>query len=206
MIFAKTNRGRLAAFDPQSPLPAAQKTLLRLIDGKTRLTSLNTTLPPSACSLELIEALLDQDLIQLTKTDAGHASPSANDDSEQQSQSNRLALLSSQNAPTAPASLMALLEQEWAPAGAGAGHSADFRHSSDYQGRLQSAKDSLISFVVTHIPAQAPALSQEIDQITHNEQLKATIIAVLSMAYQACKANPDQASELYKTVQQLAED
>ena len=202
MIFAKTNRGRLAAFDPQSQLPVAQKNLLRLIDGKTRLTSLNVRLGASACSLELIESLLDQDLIQLTKTDARQASPAANDSSKQQRQRPHLELVSDESEPTAPASLMALLEQEWAPADADSAD-GDFRHSSDYLGRLQSAKANLISFVVTHMPKQATELSQEIDRIMHNDQLKATIMAVLSMAYQA---NPDQTRELQRTVQQLLED
>ena len=125
-----------------------------MIDGKTRLIALNTTLGAAACSLELIESLL---------------------------------------------------EKEWASDGAdGAdGADGDFRHSSDYLGRLHLAKDSLISFVVTHMPEQATALCQEIDQIRHNDQLKAIVMAVLSMAYQA---NPDETRELYKTGQQLLED
>ena len=122
-----------------------------MIDGKTRLIALNTTLGAAACTLELTESLLEK---ELASVDADSAE-------------------------------------------------GDFRHSSDYLGRLHLAKDSLISFVVTHMPEQATALCPEIDQIRHNDQLKAIVMAVLSMAYQA---NPDETRELYKTGQQLLED
>ena len=199
MIFAKTNLGRLAAFDPQSQLPVAQKKLLRLIDGKTRLVSLMITLGAAACSLELIESLLDQDLIQLTKTDADQTGMRPTGESRHPSRTRHLALVSNHGRLTAPASIMALLEQDWEPAAT----TSEPPHSSDYQDRLGAAKDNLIQFVTTHMPQQAQALFEEIDQIRHNDQLKATIMAVLSMAYQA---NPDQTRELQRTVQQLLED
>ena len=202
MIFAKTNLGRIAAFDPQSTLTGSQKNLLRHIDGKTRLTTLNATLPPTACSIELIEALLDQELIQLAKTETGRVGPSANDDDEANPGRRRhLSLVPDRYDDTTPASLAALLEPE---------RMADFAdssgHSADYRERLQTAKDSLVSFVLHYLPHEANAVLQEINQIAHNQQLKATIVAVLSMANQGNHADAATTRVLNQTLQALSDE
>lgn len=221
MIFAKTNLGRAAAFDPQSTLSRPEKALLRLIDGKTRLTTISSSLPPAGCSLALIEALLDQELIQLAKTDAGTKAGSANDDhadGDMAPDRNRyLAQASSHDGNTVPMGLMPqsaspsmpeLLPQllpQFAPRLALDGLPAA-KHSAHYEERLESAKDSLATFVLTYLPQDAAVVLQQVDQIAHNDQLKATIITVLSMANQASRPDPRQTRALNQTLLQLADE
>ena len=201
MIFAKTNLGRMAAFDPQSNLSSAQKALLRLIDGKTRLTTLSSTMDPADCSIELIEALLDKELIQLAKTAPGSAAKSVSDYNAQPNRARHLALVMPHYDRTMPASLAALLEPE---------RVSDFSdtaaHSFEYQERLDTAKDSLATFVLTYLPEDVALMLQEINQIANNDQLKASIVTVLNMANQNSQTDPGQTRALNQTMLQLSDD
>ena len=160
MIFAKTNLGRIAAFAPQSALPAPQK----------------------------------------AQTDA--LAVSANDDVEQPARFLQMSLVSNNREGTMTASLATLLQPDSAPEFAASGSS----HSAEYQDRLQSAKDSLIGFVLANLRQVANVVLQAVSQITHNDQLKATIIAVLSMANHASQTDPSQTRALNQALLQLADE
>ena len=200
MIFTKTNLGRMLAFDPKSSLSRSEKALLRLIDGKTRLTTLSSTMDPADCSIELIEALLDKELIQLAKTGPGLVGGSVKDENAQPGRARHLALVLPHYDRTMPASLAALLEPE---------RMSDFSdtaaHSFEYQERLDTAKDSLATFVLTYLPDDSALMLQEINQIAHNDQLKATIVTVLSMANQNSQTDRGHTLALNQTLLQLSD-
>ena len=201
MIFAKTNLGRMLAFDPQSNLSRPEKALLRLIDGKTRLSTLTSTMDPADCSIQLIEALLDKELIQLAKAEPELVGASVKEASSEPSRPRHLALVLPHYDQTMPASLAALLEPE-----SMADFSATAPHSFDYQDRMDTAKDSLATFVLTYLPDDAALMLQEVNQISNNEQLKATIVTVLNMAKQASEVDADQTQALSQTLCQLCEE
>ena len=189
MIFSKTNLGRAAAFDPFSSLPVAQKNLLRLIDGKTSLRTLSGSMEPAGCSIELIDALLNQNLIRLidehARTDFGSSNLPRH--------SSFLSLVPAQEEQTVPAQL--------APE-----HAENPAHRSSRAEKLGVAKDSIATFVLTYLPAYATAVLKDIESIANSQQLAATVDAVSSMANRSASVSPAHVKELRQAVRHLLSD
>lgn len=189
MIFSKTNLGRVTAFDPQCSLPIAQKNLLRLIDGKTPLVTLSRSMDSSSCSIELIDALLNQDLIRL----ASERSNSGFTDSHPPQRSSYLSATSTHDDRTIPAQLSSL--QEASP-----------EHKVRRAEKLGVAKESIATFVLTYLPAYATLVLKDIEDIANGQQLAATIDAVSSMANQSDSVSPVHIKELRQAVRHLLSD
>ncbi len=189
MIFSKTNLGRATAFDPHCSLPTPQKNLLRLIDGKTPLITLSRSMDASGCSIELIDALLNQDLIRLSS----ERSNSGFSDSNPLQRSSYLSAVSDHDDRTIPAQL--------APQQA-----ASPEHEVRRAEKLSVAKESIATFVLTYLPAYATTVLKDIEDIANGQQLAATIDAVSSMANQSDSVSPVHIKELRQAVRHLLSD
>ena len=189
MIFSKTNLGRAAAFDPQCNLPSAQKNLLRLIDGKTPLVALSRSMEPSACSIELIDALLNQDLIRLSSK----RSNSAFTESHPPQRPGYLSVVPAHDDRTIPAQLAPL--QESNPA-----------HQAKRAEKLGVAKESIATFVLTYLPAYATSVLKDIEDIANGQQLAATVDAVSGIANGSASVSPARVKELRQVVRHLLSD
>lgn len=190
MIFSKTTLGRAAVFDPHSRLSAPQRLLLRKIDGKTPLVAISQSLAPSNCSIELIDALLKQDLIRLTAEHSGDDAAGSG-----WPQGDRTGGFGSR-APhggydlTVPAQLVPP-------------RSASQDHMSRSTERRSSAKHNIATFVLTYLPQHAESLLKGIEDIANSQQLAATLDVVSSMANRSETVNPARTKELRQNVRDL---
>jgi hypothetical protein len=176
MIFSKTNLGRAVAFDPHSSLPIREKNLLRLIDGRTPVVALTQSMEASGCSVELFDALLNQDLIRLSTERSGHSSATPGHDDR-----------------TIPAQLAPL-------------QAKNPELQAKYAERLAAAKDSIATFVLTYLPARASAVLKDLEDVSNGQQMAATIDAVTNMANRSEAVNPVHTNELRQTVRHLLSD
>ena len=178
-IYMRTEEGQEAAYSPQSALPRKLKSILKVVDGKTR----NNVFRKNLHSFGDVDGLLRSlELAGLLKVASeGTQDGRVNLDSSTATRSNQLReqdwsatrnpleLNSQQSAFQSPS-------QPYFPsAPGGANGMAGAVMDPQKQAALNGVLDDMANFVLTHLPDQSFQILKEIEEITSLEVLAATL-------------------------------
>ena len=178
-IYMRTEEGQEAAYSPQSALPRKLKSILKVVDGKTR----NNVFRKNLHSFGDVDGLLRSlELAGLLKVASeGTQDGRVNLDSSTATRSNQLReqdwsatrnpleLNSQQSAFQSPS-------QPYYPSvPGGANGMAGAVTDPTKQAALKGVLDDMANFVLTHLPDQSFQILKEIEEITSLEVLAATL-------------------------------
>jgi hypothetical protein len=174
-VYARTERGHHAAYDPQSELPRKLKSILRVIDGKTTDDVYSEKLHAFGDVRGMLHSLNMAGFIQPVPSGAHHVrSNSGISDAE------RAVLMQPRSTDDWSATRSAHASSIFQTTRVGSGIEPDtvaLPQSSSLQFELksaralQSATDLMGSFVLTHLPEQSFQILKELEQVNSLEML-----------------------------------
>jgi hypothetical protein len=182
-VYARTERGHQAAYDPQSELPRKLKSILRVIDGKTTDDVYSEKLHAFGDVRGMLHSLNMGGLIQPVPSGAHDVRSNAGI-----SDAERVVLMTPQSTDEWSATRSAYAQSGFQSTRLGSRTDPDtvaLPQSSGLQAELkgaralQSATDLMSSFVLTHMPEQAFQILKELEEVTSLEML-----AVLLSGYE----------------------
>lgn len=182
-VYARTERGQQAAYDPQSELPRKLKSILRVIDGKTTDDVYLEKLQAFGDVRGMLHSLNMGGLIQPVGSGAHQVrSNSGISDAE------RMVLMQPQRTDDWSTTRSAYAQSSFQSTRVSSRVDPDtvaLPQSSSLQAELksaralQSATDLMGSFVLTHMPEQSFQILKELEEVTSLE-----MIAVLLSGYE----------------------
>jgi hypothetical protein len=182
-VYARTERGQHAAYDPQSELPRKLKSILRVIDGKTTDDVYSEKLHAFGDVRGMLHSLHMAGLIQPVPSGAHHVRSNT-----EISDAERMVLMQPQSTADWSATRSAYAQSSFQSTRVGSRIDPDtvaLPQSSSLQAELksaralQSATDLMGSFVLTHMPEQSFQILKELEEVTSLEML-----AVLLSGYE----------------------
>jgi hypothetical protein len=186
-VFARTERGQHAAYDPQSELPRKLKSILRVIDGKTTDDVYSEKLHAFGDVRGMLHSLHMAGLIQPIPSGAHHVRSNAGI-----SDAERVVLMQPQSTDDWSATRSAYAQSGFQSTRVGprtgprtGPDTVALPQSSSLQAELksaralQSATDLMGSFVLTHMPEQSFQILKELEEVKSLEML-----AVLLSGYE----------------------
>jgi hypothetical protein len=182
-VYARTERGQQAAYDPQSELPRKLKSILRVIDGKTTDDVYMEKLHAFGDVRGMLHSLNLAGLIQPVTSGMHNVRSNAGI-----SDAERVVLMQPQSTDDWSATRSAYAQSSFQSTRVGSRSEPDtvaLPQSSSLQAELksvralQSATDLMGSFVLTHMPEQSFQILKELEEVTSLEML-----AVLLSGYE----------------------
>jgi hypothetical protein len=182
-VYARTERGQQAAYDPQSELPRKLKSILRVIDGKTTDAVYLEKLHAFGDVRGMLHSLHMAGLIQPVPSGAHHVRSNT-----EISDAERMVLMQPQSTADWSATRSAYAQSSFQSTRVSSRVDPDtvaLPQSSSLQAELksaralQSATELMGSFVLTHMPEQSFQILKELEEVTSLEML-----AVLLSGYE----------------------
>lgn len=182
-VYARTERGHQAAYDPQSELPRKLKSILRVIDGKTTDDVYSEKLQAFGDVRGMLHSLNMAGLIQPVPSGANQVRSNTGI-----SEAERAILMQPQSNDEWSATRSAYAQSSFQPTRVNSRidpdtvalpQSSSLQHELKSARALQSATDLMGSFVLTHMPEQSFQILKELEEVTSLEML-----AVLLSGYE----------------------
>ena len=179
LVYARTEEGQLAAYSPQSVLPRKLKSILKVIDGKTRTHVFEQNLQSFGNVRAILQSLESDGLIYATSEDAQRVRFNL-DLSEPERQKLMQANNTSEWAATRTPLEGGLPQQALGADKDWPFDSAMVSHSSQAVDRAKAAAlaslvNEMSNFVLTCIPEQSFQILKEIEEVSSLEILAATL-------------------------------
>lgn len=194
-IYAKTNAGRLLAFDNSQQLPAAMKNMLRRVDGKT--TRQQLLVKPG--DTDVLEELIQRQWVQVVSAAwrnstyaSGHGSEFTSDFGETQNPPTELDTLTNSFVDTFGSGGDQFASTE------AASLDGDVAVSSSL--KIESAKLLMSDFVTTHLPEYLDITLTEIMALRTKADLLCMLGAYIDMAHRKGKPGQQHIQQLLLTV------
>lgn len=178
-IYARTEEGQEAAYSPQSALPRKLKSILKVVDGKTRNDVFRKNLHSFGDVDGLLRSLELAGLLKVASEGTQDARVNADTAAAVRSQQlreqdwsatrNPLELNSQQSAFQSPS------QPHYPSVPGAAGGMAGAVLDPQKQAALKGVLDEMANFVLTHLPDQSFQILKEIEEITSLEVLAATL-------------------------------
>ena len=180
-VFVRTEKGQEAAYSPQSALPRKLKSILKVIDGRTQVSTFEKNLSSFGDVRAILQSLDMAGLI----TQIESVAPAGQTGTDHRAE----------RAFTPPTSLAVPASADWAPTRSPYAEHSDSIKMDAWQASelatqvmsaspasrhlhnsaLQDILDSMANFVKTYLPDQSVQILQEIEEITSLELLAVTL-------------------------------
>ena len=174
-VYARTERGQQAAYDPQSEIPRKMKSILKVIDGKTTDEVYEEKLRAFGDVRGMLHSLSMAGLIRAVTAGADRVRSNTG-----MSDAERAVLMQPRRADewSATRSSFAQSTMQTASSNSRMGPetiampgSSNLQRELKNSRALQSATDLMGSFVLTHLPEQSFQILKELEQLTTLEML-----------------------------------
>ena len=180
-VFVRTEKGQEAAYSPQSALPRKLKSILKVIDGRTQVSTFEKNLSSFGDVRAILQSLDMAGLI----TQIESVAPAGQTGTDHRAE----------RAFTPPTSLAVPASADWAPTRSPYAEHSDSIKMDAWQASelathvmpaspasrhlhnsaLQDILDSMANFVKTYLPDQSVQILKEIEEITSLELLAVTL-------------------------------
>ena len=177
-VFVRTEEGQEAAYSPQSALPRKLKSILKVIDGRTQVSTFEKNLSSFGDVRAILQSLDMAGLIKQIESAAPFAQAAAESRSER--------------ALTPPVAPAAAVSMDWAQTRSPYAEQSNSIKMDAWQASelatqampasrhlhnpaLQDVLGSMANFVLTYLPGQSFQILKEIEEITSLELLAVTL-------------------------------
>ncbi len=205
VVFVRTEEGQEAAYSPQSALPRKLKSILKVIDGRTPVSTFEKNLSSFGDVRAILQSLDMAGLIKQIESAVPFGQPATDQRAER--------AFTSSAPSAAPAAV------EWGPTRSPyAEHSNSIKMDAWQASELatqamipsrqvnnpalQDTLDSMANFVLTYLPGQSFQILKEIEEITSLELLAVTLGGYEQMVASAGEPSVQHLKSIKKTLRE----
>lgn len=207
-VFVRTEKGQEAAYSPQSALPRKLKSILKVIDGRTQVSTFEKNLSSFGDVRAILQSLDMAGLI----TQIESVAPAGQTGTDHRAE----------RAFTPPTSLAVPTSADWAPTRSLYAEHSDSIKMDAWQASelatqvmpaspasrhlhnsaLQDILDSMANFVKTYLPEQSVQILKEIEEITTLELLAVTLGGYEQMVVSAGEPSVQHLKSIKKSLRE----